>query len=252
MHKVSHKYLGTQLKLHILAGFILTLFWHKLVYAQTTSGIMNPEVRSEERAYSFRVAAAQGDTISETNIAARAYLQKAVTDNFQGRLTLEGHKTDRNKFSLHFVQLGLQWQVFEEERHGWAGAFRIDSRLAKDQKSQIGFNWASQAEIYNTLSVRHMLGFTNPFDRNDQNSTNFSSRLSFNYEISSNIQLSLQLYSDIKSTTGLKEFQEQDHRIGPGISLKVAEGTSLFTGPLFGMSDAANDLDMRLWLTQKF
>jgi len=119
--------------------------------------------------------------------------------------------------------LGLFWELSGNDDKHKTG-LRFDARLRGDNRAeQLGLNWMNQFNFDGGWSAR-----------------------------ASGHTLGVELYNNYGNTGNIRSFNEQSHTIGPFISTSIAEKTSVFAGPLFGLSEAAPDLEARIWITQGF
>ena len=64
--------------------------------------------------------------------------------------------------------------------------------------------------------------------------------------------MGVELFNAYGSTDEILDLDKQGHSIGPFASFPVSDNFSLFTGALFGLTDASADAELRLWITRGF
>lgn len=60
------------------------------------------------------------------------------------------------------------------------------------------------------------------------------------------------MFNSYGRTPSFGSFQQQKHQIGPAFIGRFTNGLSYNLGMLFGVSEAASDLDLRVFLSKSF
>ncbi|MGF1450039.1 MAG: hypothetical protein ACFB20_11550 [Opitutales bacterium] len=66
------------------------------------------------------------------------------------------------------------------------------------------------------------------------------------------LRLGVEYFGDLNTTDDVGSFDEQEHQLGPLLKFNLGSGWKGQAGPLFGLSDAASDAELRLFLIKEF
>lgn len=222
--------------------------------AQNTSGVSSPVVTEGDTSFGYRVAFAPAHDGHEDAFAHRLHFQHALTDSL--RLRLVGsmrHRTDR---PLDFSTIGAEarWQVVESERHGWDGGLifqlAIPASAGNPDRFKVGLpvlvdvtaRWRAQAVFYTGFEFGDMA----------RDGALMEFRTETTYEILDGVRVGPQYFADFNTTAAPGAFDDQDHQLGFVVKGDLSNRLSYETGALFGLSGAASDADLRLFLNYAF
>lgn len=221
-------------------------------FAQNTGGVFGPEVTPGSSAFEGRVAIAPGSDGRDRRFASRVHYQKAISDNLRLRAVVQGVDTQANGFEFAFVQLEAQLQFREDEIHGWDSAVRFDAQFADGGADLIGINWTSDIFLNDRWKLRGILMGAVQVGSERRSGAFLQTRSSISYKLDSNYQVQLQMFNNYGSSADFADFRDQNHAVGPAVSGKLGKDWSFEASALFGVTDAATDTDLRIFLTKAF
>ena len=216
--------------------------------AQTTGGIPGPGVSKDDRSAQLRLAWAP----ETERFAARLHYQHGLTDDLRARVVLQGADFETGDFETVFLQGELQWEF--DENPAWAKALRFDARLSEnddgaDQLGLVSINqfrlaerWFARADVFTNLQVGSR--------RADGIGVEFRGLVG--HRLDNGMTLTLETFNALGRGNKFGELKRNAERLGPGLSVPLGGGTSLYGSVLFGLNEATPDTDLRLWLTQRF
>jgi len=241
----------TTLKMSIRAGvFICTLF-PQVAQAQNTAGVFASRVVEDHKSFQYRSTVNPDDANDQTGFAQRLHYQQSINGDLMWRIIGQTKKTDRSDIDFDFVQAELYWELTNDEDKHYS-ALRFDARYRNDQRPGIlGVNWGNQFQINDNWSLRSIILSSIEVGEIANNGVNLQTRAQLGHRLKGNKSVGVELYSFYGRTGDIGSFNDQVHTIAPYISLPLNRSTSIFGGPLIGLSDTAPDFEARLWITQK-
>lgn len=231
-------------------GCLVFLLTSPHVFAQNTGGVFGPEVTPGSRAFEARFAAAPASDGRPSRFASRVHYQQSVSENLRLRVVVQGADTPGDNFDIDFVQFEAQFQFREDEIHGWDSAVRFDVQLADDRADFFGVNWTSDFYLSDRLSFRGVLLGAVQLGSERTNGLFLQTRTSLRYKLTPDHQLQLQMFNNYGSSADFQDFGNQDHSIGPAVSGKLTQGWSYEASALFGVTSAAPDTVLRVFVTR--
>jgi len=237
----------------VLAAVVVSFLLAATASGQNTTGVFGPEVTPGERSAEVRVAFAPRSDGSEARVASRIHYQHAVTDTLRLRAVLQGaDRPGGSDFDFDFVQFEAQWQFLEDETHGWDSALRLDGQIAQDRADLTNLHWSNDVPLGESWVLRGIL--LAGFQIGDSRASGLflQTRASLRYKLSPNYSLQVQVFNLYGSTANMPAGQNQNHSVGPAVAGKLGRGWSFEASTLFGVTRAAPDADLRLFLTKAF
>ena len=216
--------------------------------AQNTGGIFPPTVNEGHKSAQYRITY-NPDT---EGFAQRLHYQQAINGNFMWRALAQARKTDDSDFDLDFIQGELFWELSDDD-DAWKTGLRFDGRIRTDGRpALIGAHWTNQFALNDNWNARFVA--LSSFDVGDdaRDGIFLQTRGNIYTKLETGQTLGLEYFSNHGSTDDLPALSDQAHQLGPFASFKVTDDISLFTGALFGVSDAAADSELRLWISKSF
>lgn len=239
--------------LRLIAGAIIFLFFlDQSAFAQQTGGVFGPGVTPGARDAEVRVSFSPADNGRPDTLASRFHYQHSLTDNFRLRGVVQGRGAPIGGFDYDFVQFEAQWQFRDQAIDGWSSALRFDLQFAGDQRDLVSFNWTSDVPLSEQLTFRNIILAQVQFGDGAQDGLFLQTRSALKYKLNSTFTLDLQSFNIYGSTAGFPDFDQQNHALGPALSGKLGNGWSFEASALFGVSAAASDADLRLFLVKSF
>ena len=219
-------------------------------FAQNTGGVFGPVVNDGHRSFQYRATLDPDTAAGETGFAQRLHYQQSINGDFMWRILGQTRKTDSSDFDVDFVQAELFWQLSEDDSPYQTGV-RFDARLRDDDRSeQIGLNWMNEWNLENGWQLRALALSAVQFGDNSADGVLLQTRGHIAKSIGGGTRLGIEMFNNYGSTDGFGSFNDQAHAIGPFVTAPLGNNFSLFGGALFGISDAAADTELRLWLTK--
>lgn len=215
--------------------------------AQNTGGVFPPMVNADHKSAQYRIA--YNDDTQRFN--QRVHYQQAINGDFMWRVIGQTRKTSDSDFDFDYVQGELFWELSGDDDMHKSG-LRFDARLRDDDRSNIlGVNWMNQFNFDNGWSARALLLTSVQIGDNAGDGVGLQTRFQVNKRLDNGPNLGAELYNNYGTTDdGLGRFDDQNHTFGPYVNWPISQGWSVFTGPLFGLSDGAPDTEYRLWITK--
>lgn len=222
--------------------------------AQNTSGVSSPEIDPGEREFGYRIAYAAQDDGAPSSFSHRFHYQQAVTDNL--RLRLVGSFRDRDNATLDFASIAAEarWQLIESETHGWDGAlifhFTAPTSAGRPERLRLGFpasvdlteRWQARAVFFTGVEIGEA----------SRDGALLEARAETTYKLPNGMRVGAQMFSDFNTTAETGAFDEQSHQLGFVVKGELSKRLSYETGALFGVSQAASDADLRLFMSYAF
>ncbi len=218
------------------------------VFAQSTGGVFPPVVNEGHKSAQFRT----GYDPDSEKFANRLHYQQSLNDDLMWRVVVQSRETEDSDLDFDFVQGELFWQL-EDVADNWQTGFRFDARIRGDNRPQLfGANWMNQFSLSEKWTARAVV--LSSFDIGDdaRDGVFVGTRTSLAYKTDAGPSLGVEFFNSYGSTESLGNFNTQNHQIGPFAVLPVAKDWGVLVGALFGVSDAAQDTNLKLWLTRKF
>lgn len=221
-------------------------------FAQNTGGVFPPMVNDGHKSLQYRIAINPDNAAGQTGFAQRLHYQQAINDDVMWRVIGQTRKTNNSDFDLDFLQAELFWELSDQDSQHKTG-LRFDARLRDDNRAeQFGINWMNQFNFDNGWRARALVLTSVQSGQNAADGVNLQTRAQVAKTLESGPTLGLELYNNYGNTGNIGGFNQQNHTIGPFIAAPLNKKVSVFAGPLFGLSRAAPDLELRLWVTRGF
>ena len=223
----------------------------KTVMAQNTGGILGPVVNAGQRSFQYRSAFdPNDDSTDEVGFAQRLHYQQSVSGSVMLRLVAQQRKTAASDFDFDFVQGELTYQISPDDKFYQTG-LRFDVRI-RDQgrANQLGVNWTNQWNLSNDWNIRAILLSAINVTNDTGEGVFLQVRSHAAKLLSSGKSVGVETFNTFGTTTNFGSFNSQSHTIGPFLTVPLAHKFSVFAGALYGVSEAAPDAEVRLWLTK--
>ena len=232
------------------AVFSIFVFVPKAV-AQNTGGVFPPMVNEGHESVQWRTAI-NPDVNDDFRYASRLHYQKALDSDFMWRILGQVKNTASDDIDIDFIQGELFWELSDDDdihKHG----LRFDARLRPDSRAeQIGLNFMNQFNHSNGWRTR-VLGLSSiQIGGRGNDGINLQSRFQIAKTLPGKQTLGIDMFNNYGNTGDIGDFNQQSHTLGPFLAMPIADKFSIYAGPLFGISDAAPDFEMRWWLTRSY
>lgn len=220
-------------------------------FAQNTGGVFSPVVNAGHQSVQYRAAMDPDTKSGETGFAQRLHYQQAINGDFMWRIIGQTHKTNETDFDFDFVQAELFWDLSEDNQNYHTG-LRFDARIRENERpNQVGLNWINQYHFGNKWYGRAVLLTSTQVGENAVNGLHLETRWQLSKRLKGGQAIGMEMYNSFGTTRDFGDFNDQDHTLGPIFITPLSPGWSLFTGALFGLSDAAADSEFRFWVQKK-
>ncbi len=223
--------------------------------AQTVGTAFGPTVNRGDRNGEYRIAVVPEEDGEPTRVTQRIHIQQALNDTVRLRGIVQGSDGETGDFEFRFFQAELLWQTVEETPQGYASGLRLDARVNEgdDRAHQLGFNWIHQWSFGDGWRVRALALFDVEAGARAREGVDLETRFVLSRKLDNGLRVGVESYNDFGNTDrGLGSFSDQGHAVGPVISGSLGGGINWFAGPLFGVSDGADTIDVRLHLARAF
>ena len=216
--------------------------------AQNTGGIFPPMVNEGHKSAQYRVTY---DPDSE-GLSQRVHYQQAINGNLMWRGLVSARKTDESDVDFDFVQAELFWELSDDD-DAWKTGFRFDARIRDDDRpGLIGVHWTNQFPVTENWNGRFVALSAFDVGNDARDGVFLQTRGNLFTRLQSGQTVGVELFNAYGSTDEILDLDKQGHSIGPFASFPVSDNFSLFTGALFGLTDASADAELRLWITRGF
>lgn len=232
----------------VLVTAFLFLAFTTTAKAQNTGAVFGPVVSEGHRSAQYRSAF---DTDSD-GFAQRIHFQQALNGKYQLRVLAQSRKTADSDFDFDFFQAELTWDITDEARY-WQTGLRFDVRVRdRGRPVTLGVDWTNQFQLNEHWQAR-LLAITS-LDVGDgaRDGIGLQTRASLYRRVSDRQQLGLEMFSNYGTTADFLDLDEQSHQIGPFTNWSLGDGWSVFGGVLLGVSEAAPDVNLRLFVGRSF
>lgn len=215
--------------------------------AQNTGGVFPPDVNEGHKSAQYRIAI----NLENDRFAQRLHYQQSLSGDLMWRIIGQTRETASSDFDFDFVQAELFWQISADDSPYRTG-LRFDARLRDDNRpGQFGLNWMNQWDFNEGWSARLVGLSAVQVGENRADGIFLSPRAQIAKKLESGPSIGLEYYGSFGNTEDL-DFGKAGQTVGPYVSTKLVGKTSAMAGVQFGLTDAAPNTDLRLWLTQGF
>jgi hypothetical protein len=226
----------------------LALVVSPIAYAQNTSGVFGPVIDEGERGWEYR---ATYEPDSE-GLAQRVHYQQALNGELRWRAVAQVRKTDDSDVDLDYLRGEIVWQVTPDDQKYQSG-FRFEGRYRfNDRPGDVTVHWANQWKHIDNWTMRFIVGATQQIGNDPADGLQIQTRASAMTSLSDGPKLGLELFSEYGSTSDWLDADEQEHEFGPVAVWKLNEDWNLYSGALFGLTDASADIQLRFRLSKGF
>lgn len=223
--------------------------------AQTLGGVFAPGIKADDRSLQWRTSYSPEEDGGRDHFAARLHYQHSFSNRFRGRIwaAFSDIETDNQEFK--FFQAEFHWQLRKPTGSSyWASGVRFDLRLTDgdDGANQVGVVFTNQWTPLDNFILTYASFYAVEFGVESRSGVFIESRSSIDYALDNGIKIGIHSFNTYGNSKSLGSFENQNHRLGPAISGKLPGNASFFIGPLFGISDNARNVDIRLWVGKRF
>ena len=219
-----------------------------LAMAQNTGGIFPPMVNEGHKSAQYRVTY----NPDSEGLSQRLHYQQAINGDLMWRGLVSARKTDESDVDFDFIQAELFWELSDDD-DAWKTGFRFDGRIRDDDRpGLIGVHWTNQFPVTENWNGRFVALSSFDVGNDARDGVFLQTRGNLFTRLDSGQTVGVELFNAYGSTDEILDLDKQGHSIGPFASFPVSDNFSLFTGALFGLTDASADAELRLWITRGF
>ena len=216
--------------------------------AQNTGGVFPPMVTEGASALEYRATYRPQD--GPNGLAQRLHYQRALDTRLMWRVVgqVAGTTDDQD---ADFLQAELFWEL-SEDTDAWRTGLRFDAQVREGAgPEQVNVNWTNQFPVGEALTGRFVALSKLQIGDRAADGILLETRANLFHMTANGTVLGVESYNNHGSTDDFDPFGATQ-QVGPFAVWPVGEGWGLFTGVLFGATDASPDADYRLWLTRNF
>jgi hypothetical protein len=218
--------------------------------AQDVNGVPNPDVNAGDASISFRTALQPASSGRPFAYAQQLAYQRAFTDAWSLRLSIQHGTRNGQDFGFRWVQADAQYQFAEDQSLGWDGSALFIVRVPDDGDGpgRIGGALAGKYTPSERWEFRGVLFTGHEFGLSSRKGIVIATRVEATRDIGTKVRLGAQLVDNFNTTARFGSFHQQSHQLGVVAKGFVTNVLSYNAGALFGISEAAPDAELRLFL----
>lgn len=221
--------------------------------AQNVAGAPSPVIKPGERAFGYRIAYGVADDGAPSSIAHRLHYDHAVTGNL--RLRVAGTVRDRDGAAPDFANVAVEarWQVASRVTRGFDAGLIVNLAVptSPGAPERLRFGLPVSVDIGEDWQVRAVAFTGVELGDNARDGALMETRFEATRRVGG-LRVGAQMFSDYNTTAAPGGFDEQRHQLGFVAKGELLPRLKYETGALFGVSDAAADIDLRLFLSYGF
>lgn len=228
------------------AAFAL-LVTSSVALGQNVAGVFPPGFGPDHQSAQYRVAFEPDLDLT----AHRVHFQKSIDRERMWRILGVARETDGRNLDVDAIAAELFWTV-TEAGDPWQHGVRFDAIWRSEGRPQsLAVNWSSQYSGIDGWRFRGNLLSSVQVGSGKQSGLFLQSRAQVMYALDQNRSIGIEHYGVYGSSADLRDFKEQGHQLGPYIDLPLAENWRLMGSVLFGLTDATQDANFKLWITRQ-
>lgn len=237
-----------------LCIFILANFFPAVVLAQSTAGIQGPDVKKGVGLLEYRFAAAPPSDGDDVGFSHRFDYSYGFTENFSFKGLANFNTLDTGDIELTFVRFEGVYQFLEKEKAGFDSALRLEVQIADDddEPNEVTLGWTSDVAITPNISFRGFALASRQFGPESGPGVFLEFRTRTAYKWRPFLNFNLESFHVLQSTASFGTFDDTSLLLGPTLSGRLPYGIGYNAGVLAGVTQAANDVEFRLFLTKAF
>ena len=219
-------------------------------FAQNTGGIFGPVVNEGHKSWQYLATIDPDNAAGNLGFAQRLHYQQAINGELMWRVVGQTKKTAASDLDFDFLQAELFWQITPDKQDYQTG-LRFDATLRNDNRpEQLGLHWTNQWRFAEGWQARAIAMSGVQLGDNSTDGVFLQGRSHIQKSIDGGKAIGIEMFNNFGSTENLGSFKDQNHTLGPYITVPIGNNFSIFAGSLFGLSKATADNEFRLWLTK--
>lgn len=220
--------------------------------AQSTSGVSGADVKVGDTSFEYRGAFSPEDDGKDEGFAHRLHFQHAFDDSWRGRVIIAQGKRGAEALTTQSVSVEILRQFLESEKTGgWDSAVRIDGVIPVEdgRPGRARIAWLNGVEFAERWEARANIYFAREFGELRRDGVSIETREELTYKTGSGIKVGAQMLNSYGTTDHFGSFDQQKHQLGPVLKGKLGKHVKYEFSTLFGISRAASDADIRLFIS---
>ena len=220
----------------------------------TTSNVSSPVISTGSQSLETRLAFQWDDAASQDRrLRSRIHTDYGFNDWYGIRLIANQDKRDGDNLEHDSVTFENKFQLFELERDGWAGGFRLiyDRADGANKPDSVELRLLALLPV-GRWEFRHNLGLTHDIGAESDSGLQPQTRWQATYKLESGERIGLEMFNRFGNLRRQSGFDAQSHQLGPVLKGRIADGLSYQTGMVFGLSEDAPDASAKLFLIKTF
>lgn len=224
---------------------VAAVFTSQPAAAQNTSGVFGPVVNEGHRSLQYRATY----DLESHGFAQRVHYQQALNGDLQLRGIVQARKTRDREVDVDYFQGELLWQLADPGPR-WRHALRFDLRLRTEGRpAAVGLRWTNEFDLDDDWRARVIVLGTSEIGDGASRDLVVQSRAAVTYAVAPGLRTGLEMFNTFGPIDDPPAFEAQRHQLGPTLSARLGGGWQLYTGLLFGLTDATSNAEGRIWLT---
>ena len=226
----------------VLSGAIAaaSLVFSLPAMAQNTSSVFGPTVKGDENTIEYRLS------ITPESDAVRHRLSYSRALNNSAKVDIKAYWRDRGTGDTDYEKIegNLLLQV-TPDGNSWQSGIRLGATIRDDGPQSYGFGWTNQFALNEDWSLRAIALASIEAGDNAERNFQLQSRASLTRKLGNGMKTGVELFDRYGVVADDLSFNEQQHTVGPFLSIPLGADWDIYTGAQIGVSDAASDLDLR-------
>lgn len=241
----------TRTRRYLSMAALPLLAWSASATALNTTSVFSPDVRAGSQAAEYRLSFVPQS--GDDAIAHRLHYQRAWSEDWRWRFI--GLLSDRGADDLEYryMRLELQNQFLSDEVGDWDAAVRYEFQIADndDRPSRVRVAFTAKRDLDARWQIRGNFLTGREFGAESGEGYLLETRAQITRAVG-DYRLGIESFNDFNDTQDVGGFDDQAHQIGPVLKGRFGGGWKFLLSGLFGVSDGADDHDIRLHLTRGF
>lgn len=202
------------------------------------------------------------DESDHERLRMRQHLDYGFNDWYAVRLITQQDKPYADSLEFRSITIENRIQLFEKDRDGWDGGFRISYNHADGDKTPHGIavRLLAQSTFGDGWAWRHNSVIDHDVGQDAENGLALELRSQLVkrvYEAQEeafieSVSVGAEMFNDFGKTNEMNGFDSQDHQIGPVASIKLMGGSTIQVGYRYGLSQDAADHLFKLFVGHEF
>jgi len=225
------------------------LAWSASATALNTTSVFSPDIRADSQSAQYRLSAVPQS--GDDAFAHRLHFQRAWSDVWRWRFMGLFADSGPDEVEFRYVRLELQNQLLSDETGNWDAAVRYELQVADndDRPSRVRVAFTAKRDLDAYWQVRGNFLTGRQFGAESGDGLLLETRAQITRAVG-DLRLGIETFNDFNDTQDTGSFDEQEHQLGPVLKGSFTKEWKFLFSTLFGVSQAADDVDIRFHLTR--